>query len=225
MDLFFLQIDTSTITHAATPKTQNLWEVLVSGGVIMIPLGILLLAAVYFFFERLIAINKASKIDDNFMRIIRDHIVTGNVAAARSFSKNNDNPVAQIIDKGIQRIGKPIDAIEKSMENVGVLELYKLEKNLSIISIVARIAPLFGFLGTIIGMLALFKGIAASTEYTPNTIADGIYIKMITSATGLIIGILAYIGHSYLTAQINRIENKMEIASAEFADILQEPTR
>jgi|ERR1019366_581364 biopolymer transport protein ExbB len=225
MDLFFLQIDTSTITHAATPKTQNLWEVLVSGGVIMIPLGILLLAAVYFFFERLIAINKASKIDDNFMRIIRDHIVTGNVAAARSFSKNNDSPVAQIIDKGIQRIGKPIDAIEKSMENVGVLELYKLEKNLSIISIVARIAPLFGFLGTIIGMLALFKGIAASTEYTPNTIADGIYIKMITSATGLIIGILAYIGHSYLTAQINRIENKMEIASAEFADILQEPTR
>ena len=91
----------------------------------------------------------------------------------------------RIIDKGIQRIGKPIDAIEKSMDNVGALELYKLEKNLSIISIVARIAPLFGFLGTIIGMLALFKGIAASTEYTPNTIADGIYIKMITSATGI----------------------------------------
>jgi biopolymer transport protein ExbB len=224
MDLFFLQADTTAISKAV-PKAQNLWDVLVSGGVIMIPLGLLLVAAIYFFFERLIAINRASKIDDNFMRIIRDHIVTGNVAAARSFSKNNDNPVARIIDKGVQRIGKPIDAIEKSMENVGVLELYKLEKNLSIISIVARIAPLFGFLGTIIGMLALFKGIAASTEYTPNTIADGIYIKMITSATGLIIGILAYIGHSYLTAQINRIENKMEIASAEFADILQEPTR
>jgi biopolymer transport protein ExbB len=182
------------------------------------------LAALYFFFERLIAIKRAAKIDDNFMRIIRDHIVSGNVTAARSFSKNNENPVARIIDKGIQRIGKPIDAIEKSMDNVGALELYKLEKNLSIISIVARIAPLFGFLGTIIGMLALFKGIAASTEYTANTIADGIYIKMITSATGLIIGILAYIGHSYLVTQINRIENKMEIASAEFADILQEPT-
>ncbi len=224
MDLFFLQIDSTSITHAV-PKTQNLWEVLVSGGVIMIPLAVLFLVAVYFFFERLIAINKASKIDDNFMRIIRDHIVTGNVAAARSFSKNNDNPVAQVVDKGIQRIGKPMDAIEKSMENVGALELYRLEKNLSIISIVARIAPLFGFLGTIIGMLALFKGIAQSTEYTPNTIADGIYIKMITSATGLIIGILAYIGHSYLAAQITRIENKMEIATAEFTDILQEPTR
>ena len=225
MDLFFLQIDTTAITQTAVPKEQNLWEVLVSGGVIMIPLAILFVGALYFFIERLIAINRASKLDNNFMRIIRDHITSGNVVAAKSFSKNNDNPVARIIDKGIQRIGKPIDAIEKSMENVGALELYKLEKNMSIISIVARIAPLFGFLGTIIGMLALFKGIAASTEYTPNTIADGIYIKMITSATGLIIGILAYIGHSYLAAQINRIENKMEIASAEFVDVLQEPTR
>jgi biopolymer transport protein ExbB len=225
MDLFFLQVDSSALSHSAAPKIQNFWEILVSGGVLMIPLGILFVAALYFFFERLIAINRAAKVDNNFMRIIRDHVVNGNVAAARSFSKNNENPVARIIDKGIQRIGKPIDAIEKSMDNVGALELYKLEKNLSIISIVARIAPLFGFLGTIIGMLALFKGIAMSTEYTPNTIADGIYIKMITSATGLIIGILAYIGHSYLAAQINRIENKMEIASAEFADILQEPTR
>lgn len=225
MHLFFLQLDTTAISQAAVPKEQNLWEVLVSGGVIMIPLAILFVAALYFFIERLIAINRASKLDNNFMRIIRDHISSGNVEAAKSFSRNNDNPVARIIDKGIQRIGKPIDAIEKSMDNVGALELYKLEKNMSIISIVARIAPLFGFLGTIIGMLALFKGIAASTEYTPNTIADGIYIKMITSATGLIIGILAYIGHSYLAAQITRIENKMEIASAEFADVLQEPTR
>ena len=191
----------------------------------MLPLALLFIAAVFFFIERLIAIRKASKIEENFMSIIRDNIITGNVAAARNFSKNNTHPVARIIDKGIQRIGKPIDAIEKSMENVGVLEMYKMEKNLSIISIIARIAPLFGFLGTIIGMLQLFKGIAASTEYTANTIADGIYIKMITSATGLIIGILAYIGHSYLAAQINRVENKMEIASAEFVDILQEPTR
>ena len=224
MDLFFLQVD-STASAANLSKSQSLWDILVSGGVLMIPLGLLFVAALYFFFERLLAINKASKLDHNFMRIIRDHIVSGNVTAARSFSKNNDSPVARIVDKGIQRIGKPMDAIEKSMENVGTLELYKLEKNLSIISIVARIAPLFGFLGTIIGMLALFKSIAASSEYTPNTIADGIYIKMITSATGLIIGILAYIGHSYLAAQINRVENKMEIAVAEFTDILQEPTR
>ena len=223
MQLFFLQVDSSLSKTA--PQVQNLWDVLVKGGIIMLPLALLFIAAVFFFIERLIAIRKASKIEENFMSIIRDNIITGNVAAARNFSKNNTHPVARIIDKGIQRIGKPIDAIEKSMENVGVLEMYKMEKNLSIISIIARIAPLFGFLGTIIGMLQLFKGIAASTEYTANTIADGIYIKMITSATGLIIGILAYIGHSYLAAQINRVENKMEIASAEFVDILQEPTR
>src|SRR5487761_1563225 len=101
MDLFFLQIDSSAVTHAAAAQSQNLWETLERGGVLMIPLGILFLAAVYFFFERLIAIKKAAKIDDNFMRIIRDHIVSGNVTAARSFSKNNDNPVSRIIDKGI----------------------------------------------------------------------------------------------------------------------------
>lgn len=223
MQLFLLQVD-STITNSVI-QTQSLWEVLAKGGVLMIPLALLFIAAVYFFIERFIAIRKAGDIEDNFMSIIRDHIVTGNVAAARSLSKNNVHPVARIIDKGIQRIGKPIDAIEKSMDNVGVLEMYKMEKNLSIISIIARIAPLFGFLGTIIGMLQLFKAIAVSAEYTPNTIADGIYIKMITSATGLIIGILAYIGHSFLVAQINKVENKMEIASAEFVDILQEPTR
>jgi len=223
MQLFLLQVDT-TLTNA-TPEMQSLWQVLIKGGVLMIPLALLFVAAVFFFIERLIAIRKAGQIEDNFMSIIRDHIITGNVAAARSLSKNTSHPVARMIDKGIQRIGKPIDAIEKSMDNVGVLEMYKMEKNLSILSIIARIAPLFGFLGTIIGMLQLFKGIAASAEYTPNTIADGIYIKMITSATGLIIGILAYIGYSYLTAQINRVENKMDVASAEFVDILQEPTR
>src|SRR6478736_8452803 len=171
----------------------SFFELLMMGGWIMIPLGIMLLMAVYVFAERSIAIRNASRIDSNFMNIIRDHIVSGNVSAARSFAKNINNPVARIIDKGIQRIGKPIDSIEKSMDNVGVLEMYKMEKNLSILSIIARIAPLFGFLGTIVGMLQLFKGIAGSSEYNFNTIADGIYVKMITSATGLIIGILTFI--------------------------------
>ncbi len=221
-----LQIDsTAATTQLLSQKSENVWGVLAKGGLLMIPLLSLLVIAIFFFIERLLTITKAAKIEDNFMSIIRDNIISGNVAAARSLSKNTSNPVARVIDKGIQRIGKPIDAIEKSMDNVGVLEMYKLEKNLSIISIIARIAPLFGFLGTIIGMLALFKGIAATSEYTPNTIADGIYIKMITSATGLIIGILAYLGHSFLQAQIARIENKIDAASAEFVDILQEPTR
>jgi biopolymer transport protein ExbB len=221
-----LQIDsTKAATELLSQKSENVWGVLAKGGLLMIPLLSLLVVAIFFFIERWITIRKAAKIEDNFMSIIRDNIISGNVTAARNLAKNTNNPVAKVIDKGIQRIGKPIDAIEKSMDNVGVLEMYKLEKNLSIISIIARIAPLFGFLGTIIGMLALFKGLAATSEYTPNTIADGIYIKMITSATGLIIGILAYLGHSFLQAQIARIENKIDAASAEFVDILQEPTR
>jgi biopolymer transport protein ExbB len=222
MQLFFLQADS---TAASAHQMQSLWDILMKGGVIMIPLVLLFVVAVFFFIERLLAIRKAGKIDDNFMSIVRDNIVTGNISAARSFSKNNSHPVARVIDKGIQRIGKPIDAIEKSMDNVGVLEMYKLEKNLPVLSIIARIAPLFGFLGTIVGMLQLFKGIAGSSEYNFNTIADGIYVKMITSATGLIIGILTFIAHSYLTAQITHVENKMDVASAEFIDILQEPTK
>jgi biopolymer transport protein ExbB len=222
----FLQVDTTKVAaEMLSQKSENVWGVLAKGGLLMIPLLTLLVVAIFFFIERLITIRKAAKIEDNFMSIIRDNIISGNVTGARNLAKNTNNPVAKVIDKGIQRIGKPIDAIEKSMDNVGVLEMYKLEKNLSIISIIARIAPLFGFLGTIIGMLALFKGIAATSEYTPNTIADGIYIKMITSATGLIIGILSYLGHSFVQAQIARIENKIDAASAEFVDILQEPTR
>ena len=217
----------STAHNAAanTPApTMNVMEMLTKGGAIMIPLALLLLLAVFFFFERLIAIRRASKIEGNFMNIIRDHIFSGNLSAARSLAKNTDNPVAKMIDKGLQRIGKPIDAIEKSMESVGKLEIYRMERNLSVLSLVYGIAPMFGFLGTIIGMLQLFYGINATGEFTPAAIAGGIYTKMITSASGLIIGLLAYVGYNFLTSQINKVVNKMESASAEFIDILQEPT-
>ena len=222
-----LQIDTlqKASTALSVPEKISMWSLLEKGGFIMYPLYILLVAAIFVFVERLIAIRKASRIDDNFMRIIRDSIVTGNVSAARSLTKNTNNPVARMIDKGVQRIGKPIDAIEKSMENVGKLEMYQMEKNLSILSLIAGIAPMFGFLGTIVGMVQLFYGIASTGEYTLNTIAGGIYTKMITSATGLIIGLIAYVGHNYLSTQIDKTANKMEIASAEFMDILQEPTK
>jgi biopolymer transport protein ExbB len=222
-----LQIDTLQKAAAAIPVPEkiSMWSLLEKGGFIMYPLYILLAAAIFVFTERLIAIRKASRIDDNFMRIIRDNIITGNVSAARSLTRNTNNPVARMIDKGIQRIGKPIDAIEKSMENVGKLEMYQMEKNLSILSLIAGIAPMFGFLGTIIGMVQLFYGIASTGEYTLNTIAGGIYTKMITSGTGLIIGLIAYVAHNFLSTQIDKTVNKMEMASAEFMDILQEPTK
>lgn len=222
-----LQIDTLQKAAAAIPAAAeqiSLWSLLEKGGWIMYPLYLLFVAAVFVFIERLIAIRKASRIEGNFMNIIRDNIVSGNVAAARNLARNTNNPVARMIDKGLQRIGKPIDAIEKSMENVGKLEMYTMEKNLSILSLIAGIAPMFGFLGTIIGMIQLFYGIASSGQFTLNDIAGGIYVKMITSGTGLIIGLLAYIGHNMLTTQIDKTANKMEAASAEFMDILQEPT-
>lgn len=222
-----LQIDTLQKAAAAIPAAAekiSLWSLLEKGGWIMYPLYLLFVAAVFVFIERLIAIRKASRIESNFMNIIRDNIVSGNVAAARNLARNTNNPVARMIDKGLQRIGKPIDAIEKSMENVGKLEMYTMEKNLSILSLIAGIAPMFGFLGTIVGMIQLFYGIASSGQFTLNDIAGGIYVKMITSGTGLIIGLLAYIGHNVLTTQIDKTANKMEAASAEFMDILQEPT-
>jgi len=236
MNWFFLQVTNPTSSVAdslrqanntsnASAPSMNLMDMLTNGGPLMIPLALLLVLAIFFFFERLIAIRKASNIDPNFMNIIRDNVYTGNVASARSLAKNTPNPVAKMIDKGLQRIGKPIDAIEKSMENVGKLEIYKMERNLSILSLVYGIAPMFGFLGTIIGMLQLFYNINSSGEFTPAQIAGGIYTKMITSASGLIIGLLAYVGANFLNAQIDKTVHKMEVASAEFIDVLQEPTR
>lgn len=228
--MFYL-LQTDTIQKAlgavteSTPEKISMLSLLEKGGWIMYPLYFLLVAAIFVFVERLLAINRASKIEPNFMNIIRDNIITGNVQAARNLAKNTDSPVARMIDKGIQRIGKPLDAIEKSMENVGRLEMYTMEKNLSILSLISGIAPMFGFLGTIIGMVQLFYGIASTGEYTLNTIAGGIYTKMITSATGLIIGLIAYVGYNFLSTQIDKTANKMEVASSEFIDILQEPTR
>jgi len=220
-----LQVDSVATAAETGAKVESVWSLLGKGGPLMIPLGILFATSVFFFIERLLTVRKASKIDDNFMSIIRDHIVTGNVAAARSLSKNTDNPVARMIDKGIQRIGKPIDAIERSMENVGKLEMYKMERNMPILTVVARIAPLFGFVGTIVGLVLLLKEFATISNPSVSQIADAMYVKLITSASGLIIGMLSYLGYSYLDTQINRTANRMEAASSEFIDILQEPTK
>lgn len=224
--MFDILLQVDTLSTAATPvKVESVWGLLSRGGPLMIPLGILFALAVYFFIERLMVIRKSGKIDENFMNIIRDHIVNGNVSAARSLAKNTNTPVARMIEKGVQRIGKPIDAIEKSMDNVGKLEMYKMEKNLTMLSVIARIAPLFGFVGTIVGLVLLLKEFATISNPSISQIADAMYIKLITSATGLIIGMLAYLGHSYLDTQINRTGNLMEAASSEFIDVLQEPTR
>ena len=209
-----------------TGKTISFFDLIYMGGWIMIPLGVMLLLTVYVFAERYIAIRHASKIDDNFMNIVRDHIVSGNVTAARSFAKNTNNPVARIIDKGIQRIGKSIDAIENSMDNVGQLEMYKLEKNMGVLTVISRAAPIFGFVGTLMGLMQLFSQInEAGGEINLAVISQGIYTKLITSIAGLVIGLIAFLCYNYLHAQITRTANKMEASAADFLDVLQEPTK
>ena len=203
----------------------SLVELLSMGGWLMLPLGILFLATIFVFVERYIAIKKASRIDENFMNIIRDHIISGNVSAARSFAKNTDNPVARIIDKGIQRIGKPIDNIERSMENVAQLEMYNLERNTGILAVISRGAPIFGFIGTLAGLMQLFFKINSTNEFELNTIAGGIYVKLITSISGLVIGLLAFLAYHYLHTQVEKTANKMEVASSDFLDVLQGPTK
>ncbi|MDX1956313.1 MAG: MotA/TolQ/ExbB proton channel family protein [Chitinophagaceae bacterium] len=232
---FLLQTDTlRQLANTATNVLQgdsngdgklSIIELLSLGGWIMIPLALMFLLTVFFFFERYIAINKASKVDGNFMNIIRDHITSGNITAARSFAKNTNNPVARIVDKGIQRIGKPINMIESSMENVAQIEMYNLERNLNFLSVVSRAAPIFGFVGTLAGLMQLFFKINSTGEFDLSAIAGGIYTKLVTSITGLIIGLIAYLCYNFLHTMLEKNVNKMEVAAADFLDVLQEPTR
>ena len=223
-----LQVDSAAQAAAAVqtpaPEEISLLALLMEGGVLMIPLLLCSILLVYVFVERLMVIRRASRLDPVFMARIREQVTTGNLQGAKSLSKGFDNPIARMIDRGLNRIGKPIDHIEKSMESVGKLEVYKMEKNISILSTLAGIAPMFGSLGTIAGMIILFFNVQHQ-GFSLESIAGGIYTKMVTSAVGLIIGLLAYVAHNYLNAQINKNVNKMEAASVEFLDILQEPAR
>lgn len=231
MSLFLtlmLQADTAVKAVADTTKDSqesiSLFYLLKEGGVLMIPLFICSIILVYVFAERWMAIRKASEADPTFMSRIREQITGGNITAAKSLARSTNGPVARMIEKGVSRIGRPVDQIEKSMESTGKLEVYKLEKNLSILSTLAGIAPMFGFLGTIAGMIILFFNIQHQ-GFSLEHIAGGIYTKMVTSAVGLIIGLLSYVAYNYLNAQINKNVNRMEAASVEFLDILQEPAK
>ncbi len=219
-----LQADTAALQEAVTAPQEKIsvLYLLREGGVLMIPLLICSILLVYIFVERLLVIRRAAEVEPNFMARVREQVVGGNLQGAKTLSKNTQGPVARMIDKGLSRVGKPIDHIEKSMESAGKLEVYQLEKNLSILSTIAGIAPMFGFLGTIAGMIILFFNIQHQ-GFSLENIAGGIYTKMVTSAVGLIIGLLAYVAYNYLNAQINKSVNRMEAAAVEFLDILQEP--
>lgn len=226
--LLFFQSTAATTAAAAEPAGQeSIFELLshsTMGLIIMICLLIMSIIAVAIFFSRYMTIQKASQIDEGFMNNIRAHVQNGNIGAARTLCQKTDSPVARMVEKGLMRIGKPLADIEHAIENVGRLEIFKLEKNSNVLAIIAGIAPMFGFLGTIAGMITTFKDLSVADNLSISTISGGIYVKMFTSAAGLIVGIFAYVAYSYLNSMIDRIVNKMETSTFEFIDLLQEPT-
>jgi biopolymer transport protein ExbB len=228
--LFFFQevnLETPTGTTETEVASKNMYQLLTEGGyfglIIVIFLLFLSAIAIFIAIERYLRIKKASLMDENFTNNIRMHVQTSNISAAKALCQNTDSPVARMLEKGIARIGRPLDDIEHAIENVGKLEIYKLEKNLSILSIIAGVAPMFGFLGTIAGMIQTFSSLASANNLSIGVISGGIYVKMFTSALGLMVGIFAFICFNYLNTMIDRVVNKMERGTFEFIDLLQEP--
>lgn len=216
--------DTTALT-TPTIETISIWEMIQGGGwYIMIPLGVLSIVAVYIFIERLLAINKASKEDKDFMNKIRDFIHDGKIDAAKTLCGSNNTPVARMLEKGVSRIGKPINDIAASIENIGKLEVYKLEKGLSTLATVAGAAPMIGFLGTVIGMIVTFHAMKVSdTGVEISELSGGIMQAMVTTVAGLVIGILAYIAYNTLVTRVDKVVHNMEAKTIEFLDLLDEP--
>ena len=209
-------------------KTLSVIDLIVDGGagsiIIIAVLFVLLFVALYIYFERLFAIKAASKIDKNFMNQIRDHVTNGKLEAAKILCAQTDSPVARLTEKGISRIGKPLDDINTAIENAGTLEVYKLERNVSVLATVAGAAPMIGFLGTVIGMILAFHQMASSGgQAEMGSLASGIYIAMTTTVAGLIVGIIAYIGYNHIVNRTDKVIHKMEANAVEFLDLLNEP--
>ncbi|PWG80516.1 MotA/TolQ/ExbB proton channel family protein [Pararcticibacter amylolyticus] len=232
--MFLLQIDSTinpdtaaTAAAQAAQKAQELrfMDLLFKGGWVMIPLAILLFIGLVIFIERYITIRKASRNDSNLMVQIKQSILTGKLDSAVAICRNSNTPLGRMLQKGLLRIGRPIKEIEGAIENVGKLEVSKLEKNISILGIVAGIAPMLGFVGTISGVIRIFYNISLSDNMSIGIISEGLYEKMITSATGLMIGILAYVGYHVLNIMVDRVILRMETDAIEFIDLLEEPGR
>lgn len=206
------------------PDTLSVWNLAMKGGPVMIPIAICSVVAVYIFFERLSTINKANKYPETFITQIKDLVQRGDINGARLLCTQYDTPIARMIEKGVARIGSPLKTIEASVENVAKLELFKLEKNLSVIATIAGAAPMMGFLGTVMGMVGAFIAIAQEEgSVSPKLLANGIYEAMVTTVAGLVVGIIAYLGYNYLVTRVSKMVHKMEYTSIEFLDLLQEP--
>ena len=208
--------------------SQSLFNILVDSGIlgiiIYIIMFVLFVISVYIFFERYGAIKRAGKVDNNFMNNIRANVQSGNIQGAKALCQTTDSPVARMVEKGLQRIGKPLRDIDAAIENVGNLEIFKLEKSLSTLASIAGAAPMIGFFGTVTGMIAAFYNMSTQQNVTPSVLAGGIYTALITTAMGLAIGILAFVGYNILVANVEKVVFKMERSTTEFMDLLQEPS-
>ena len=198
-------------------------ELLFKGGWVMVPLALLAFMGLVIFVERYLTIRKASKNEMNLMLQVKQSVKSAKLDSALAICRNSNTPLGRMLEKGLLRIGRPIKDIEGAIENVGKLEVSKLEKNISILGIIAGIAPMLGFVGTIIGVITIFHEVSVKGIIEIGTISGGLYVKMITSATGLIIGIIAYVLYHILNIMVDRIILKMETDAIEFIDLLEEP--
>jgi len=227
MLLSFLQAGAEVILPQTTEvPPMSLFDMAVKGGVLMIPLFLLSLVAVYIFAERWWAIRQASKIDVNFMNNIKDFIHDGNIKAAVTMcERNNDKPIVRLIEKGLSRLGRPLSDIREAVENTGNAEVARLERGLSVLASIAGGAPMIGFLGTVLGMVEAFYAMASVGNNIDITIlSSGLYVALVTTVAGLVVGIIAYFGYNYLTARIGQVVYKMDTSTIEFMDILNEPS-
>lgn len=222
--MILLQVVTDTTTVESVDESISVLDLAIQGGFMMIPILILSVIAIYLFFERLMIINKANQNPEQFMNRVKELVLRGDINGAKLLCAQQDSPVGRMIQKGLYRIGSPLKNIEASIENVGKLEIFKLEKNLSSIATIAGAAPMMGFLGTVIGMVQAFIAIAQEEgTVSPKLLSSGIYTAMITTVAGLIVGIIAYLAYNFLVTRVQKVIHKMEYTSIEFIDLLQEP--
>ena len=205
--------------------TLNLWQLIQQGGFLMIPIGILSLITIFLFVERFIVLRRAGKSPENLLNNVRDQIQAGNINSALMLCKSNNTPDARMLEKGISRIGLKVEEIEKAMEGVGKKELSRIEKNVGILAVIAGIGPMFGFVGTITGVIKIFYNISLQDNISIGAISGGLYEKMITSAAGLIVGILSFVLYHILNFQVDRIAKRMEATGLDFIDMLHEPSK
>ena len=211
----------------AIPEKMNLWKMTSYGGPIMVILGIMLALAVYIFIERLITINKASKEDKSFMNRIKDYILDGKIDSAQKLCRDADSPASRMIEKGISRLGRPMNDVLLAVENVGNLEISKLEKSLVILATISGGAPMLGFLGTVTGMLLVFYNMTQNSTGVVQLVdlSSGMYQAMVTTVGGLIVGILAYFAYNYLISRVDSVVRNLESKTLEFMDLLNEPSK